>query len=65
MKIVSLIVYSLRTQVSQSGLSEVKTILTQLEAVNRALLYPVVIIWVNSFKVNGFMCKTKHLQYAT
>ncbi|XP_028985524.1 D-ribitol-5-phosphate cytidylyltransferase [Betta splendens] len=33
--------------VSQSGLSEVKTILTHLEAVNRALLYPVVIVWVH------------------
>lgn len=36
-------------QVSKSDLCEVEAILTNLEAVNRALLHPVVIIWVSLY----------------
>jgi len=40
-------------QVGPSRLPEVEALLTELEAANRALLHPLVVIWVSSYRGCG------------
>lgn len=49
-------------QVNRSSLSEVEDLLKDLEAANRALLHPPVIIWVSSHKDTADIVLQKSLR---